>query len=1275
MDVRARAGNNLSAAIPSATVYGDVTFTNLDDGNLTVDTDIVAKAGKNGEAGNILFTQNAGDIYVEKSLQADGSVMVVSTLGAVKNSGNITAGKNIEVGGTLAYVATGLTMKAGETVSIAAVLGDLFLDDTYVYGNDIFLETYSADITVRKGALQAKRDVTVSNTAGNIDLDSDIDAGRDINVVNSAGESILYGNLDAGNDILASSGAGMIGMTGDLNAGRDIVANSDSGALLLWGDIDANRDVTASTGGTGFIWLNGFNMEETKNVHAVRNVNLQTESTGIAVAGKVTADTGDVTVKAKTGSFDFQGNVYAGRDIVAEITEGNETSDINFYGTISAERDVVATTKQGNILYKNSVGAGNSIKAMTDKGNIEYKGEVFAVNNIQAVTASGDVVYGANVISNGDIQANAADGNIVVGENILAIEGDVKLITGTGHISVGIVDKENGTELKGNIYAGNDVLVSTKKGEVLVQTSITSENGSVSVRSNQGSITIGEAILEDGRNTVSAKKNIDLYVMDGVITINGHTTTWDGDISVHAVDDDTSKNLVITENGRLNSGRDLTLHTYNGSIEITDDTLTKRNLNVIVDNIGDVEFGRDVIVGGDVNIMTDNGDITMGKRADNGTTEFHTVTSLGGSIDIETGKGNISIGHNATNDPTLVAEQNIMLSAKDGTITVDGKTETKQGDITVEALDKETTQNIVIRQNGILDSARDLTLHTYNGGIEVTDSTLAKRNIRIIVDNQGDITFGRDINVVGDVAVETGTGTISVAKKIKSQEGSVDILTKQGNIRIGDNGPDVETVAAYKNVNLTAESGKIEIYGKTFAETGDVTLLAGNDKYIAGEAGKNIIIDHNGEVEAGRDATMIVVNGDIHVTDRITAGGSYNSETRKQGNIIVDKDITVGRDMSMKTENGSISVGKAITANSGSVTMTTGTGDILAGEDITAGGNVTMKVTQTGNVTVGEADGTGNVKAAGDVVIAVQKGDAAVKTSITSTGGSVSVRSEQGSIRVGEVPAENAILAQKDVALYVADGTITVNGHTTTAAGDITVEALDKEENGVADRNIVITENGQLDSGRDLTMHTYNGGINVTGNTTAKRNMTVTVDNEGDVTFERNIDVTGNVTATTSTGDVTVGEDIKAGENVKMATGTGNITVGADVSAGNDVNMDVESGNITVGSNGKGSVVSGNDVKMTVDSGNVSVDKTVDAQAGSVDVHVKDGDIKIGNNGPDEETVSAYKDVNLTAESGKIRISGKTATETGDITVHAVKTGKTLSLTRTAGLQRAVTRP
>ena len=186
--------------------------------------------------------------------------------------------------------------------------------------------------------------------------------------------------------------------------------------------------------------------------------------------------------------------------------------------------------------------------------------------------------------------------------------------------------------------------------------------------------------------------------------------TQEGDITVHAIDFDDDNNIVITENGKLISARDLTLHTYNGGIEVTDDTIANRNLNILVDNKGDIELGRDVVVGGDVTVKTGSGDITMGKRGAAGV-EVHTVTSTGGSIDIETGKGNISIGHNAANDPTIVAEQNITLYAKEGIITVDGKTETKQGDITVHAHNEDPAagDNIVILHNGILDSGRDLT--------------------------------------------------------------------------------------------------------------------------------------------------------------------------------------------------------------------------------------------------------------------------------------------------------------------------------------------------------------------------------------------------------------------------------------------------------------------------------------------------------------------------------------------------------------------------------------
>lgn len=251
---------------------------------------------------------------------------------------------------------------------------------------------------------------------------------------------------------------------------------------------------------------------------------------------------------------------------------------------------------------------------------------------------------------------------------------------------------------------------------------------------------------------------------------------------------------------------------------------------------------------------------------------------------------------------------------------------------------------------------------------------MAGGSLNVQVDNNGGVTFGRDIYAEGDVTANINAGDITVGKKIKSKAGSIDILTKDGNILIGDNGPDVETVAAYVDVKLTAESGIIEVYGKTSAETGDVTLLAANDEYMAGNTGQSIIIDQNGEVEAGHDATLISENGDIHVSDKVTAGNSFNSETRGQGNIIVDKDITVAKDISMKTENGSVTVGK----------------------DITAGEKVSIE-TGTGNITVGsKATGEGSVTATQNVKITTGAGDIDIVKSVASNEGSVTLKSDSG---------------------------------------------------------------------------------------------------------------------------------------------------------------------------------------------------------------------------------------------------------------------------------------
>ena len=554
----------------------------------------------------------------------------------------------------------------------------------------------------------------------------------------------------------------------------------------------------------------------------------------------------------------------------------------------------------------------------------------------------------------------------------------------------------------------------------------------------------------------------------------------------------------------------------------------------------------------------------------------------------------------------------------------------------------------------------------------------------VLVDvKSGNVTVGNNGkgNVVAEhnVDMTVGTGDVTIEKSVKAKTGSVGVTVADGDITIGYN-KDAETVSAYKDVKLETGSGKINIQGTTATETGDVTVHATNDKYVSGAEGRNIIFGQNGRIAAAQDATLIMTNGDLLVTNDVTAGWSLNVETRGEGSIAMATNVTVNQDMTMKTEKGNIYVGNTITANKGTVSMTAGEGDITVGEDVTAGKDVTMTV-GTGNVTVGENDGTGKVKAAGDVTIAVETGNVTVKTSITSTEGSVAVGVAQGKITVGEVETANAIWAKNDIDLFVADGEITVNGKTETLDGDITVVALEKDGNDVAERNVIITQNGKLDSGRDLNIHTYNGSIDVTGDTLAKQNLTVTVDNEGDVNFKENVKVKGTVTAEVGTGDITIGKKITAGNDVNMTVKDGDIQVGEKVTADKDVNMTVGSGNILIGE----TVTAGGNINMTVDKGSADTDyegiilvgeevtakgdisvaintghvlvgKKVESTQGSVDILSNKGYILIGDNGPDVKTVAAYKNVNLTAGDGAIEIYGKASTTVGDITVHAGNT-------------------
>ena len=268
-------------------------------------------------------------------------------------------------------------------------------------------------------------------------------------------------------------------------------------------------------------------------------------------------------------------------------------------------------------------------------------------------------------------------------------------------------------------------------------------------------------------------------------------------------------------------------------------------------------------------------------------------------------------------------------------------------------------------------------------------------------------------------------GRVLVGKKVESTQGSVDILSNKGYILIGDNGKDVKTVAAYKNVNLTAGDGVIEIYGKTSTTVGDITVHAANKEYVADEDGQNIIFDLNGKLAAGQDASLIMTNGDLLITDRVTAGRNLTAETRGTGDIAMADDITVKETVFMKTEKGSVVVGKDIFAKNLDIQVSK-EGDVFLNRDVNVAGNTTVTINGPGSVFGQES----NIVSGGTTHVALTKGDLFLNL---AEGKAVVLRMEGNTeaSRVNTVLAEASGGAGTDVELtgnYIQIGTIRAKG-------------------------------------------------------------------------------------------------------------------------------------------------------------------------------------------------------------------------------------------------------
>ena len=380
---------------------------------------------------------------------------------------------------------------------------------------------------------------------------------------------------------------------------------------------------------------------------------------------------------------------------------------------------------------------------------------------------------------------------------------------------------------------------------------------------------------------------------------------------------------------------------------------------------------------------------------------------------------------------------------------------TEQGSV-IFATDVNVTKNVNIStENGFIAvgytvNAEEgkVNLKTGTGDVLVGKDVTAGTGVDITTDDGsiviGAVATGDDGDVLarsGDVSIKAVKGNVEIAKTVTAQTGSIDISTGNGEILIGDNGPDVKTVTARENINLETKEGRIVVYGKTSTEEGDITLAARRQEYVSGAANSSFVIDQNGKLEAGRTINLHVSNGDLHISDRIQAKEDLQTELEGKGDVYFDTDVNVAGSLNVKNNEGDINVGGDITSQA-SVTIQTGTGNIVM-KNVTAqdavnvavtNGNITMHDVTAGadaSVTSSEQGSINahNIVSAGITHVALSKGDLFLNLA-EGKGVLLQMEDNTAASQVNQVLAE-AGGQGTDVALtgnYVQIGTLAAKG-------------------------------------------------------------------------------------------------------------------------------------------------------------------------------------------------------------------------------------------------------
>ncbi len=403
---------------------------------------------------------------------------------------------------------------------------------------------------------------TLTNTAGNFDINNEVNNSGDKLAINNSGNGALNVNQDAN---VINSGSGLA------------MNNSGDGGFLIDGNVTSTNGDTDLTNSNNMFDINGTVTNSGNSLDITNSGN-----GGLAISGTVTNQKGTANITNTEGALYIDGDIIGEKESqkLAITNKGNGTGlTIAAEGTVNNINDLAISNESGttglNIAGK-VVNDGNADIKNTAKGGLSVSG-TGSVNNSKGylrMTNTQDrmlVESGANVTSSGtelNMTNSGSDGLHIQG-HVTNTNANAKVEFRNSNSNM-VIGHETTDE---NIQSNADILIAIQNGNLrnyfadkninpedagykdATKTLITTTNGAdLTINAQQGQIGTDLGLCDGGvctgigPNERNLTKSINTSI-DGTITAD--STGENALVNMASLDTDMRVNKIHAENGKV----------------------------------------------------------------------------------------------------------------------------------------------------------------------------------------------------------------------------------------------------------------------------------------------------------------------------------------------------------------------------------------------------------------------------------------------------------------------------------------------------------------------------------------------------------------------------------------------------------------------------------------------------------------------------------------------------------------------------------------------------